>query len=78
MRYSRAAARGEPIAPDQTCYDGAPGQAAIQHATRSLTRGRELPIQVQVTIELTADAARHEVGAIICTLERDEAGHFIA
>ncbi len=55
----------------ETCYDLLQAKAAIQAARRAMRYvGREVPIQVQVTIELTGRMLLgSEIGAALCTLE---------
>ena len=55
----------------ETCYDVLQAKAAIQACRRAMHyTGREVPIQVQVTIELTGRMLLGtEVGAALCTLE---------
>ena len=55
----------------ETCYDLLQGKAAIQAARRAMRHaGREVPIQVQVTIELTGRMLLgSEIGAALCALD---------
>ena len=55
----------------ETCYDLLQAKAAIQGARRAMSQlGRSVPIQVQVTIELTGRMLLgSEIGAALCTLE---------
>ncbi len=55
----------------ETCYDLLQAKAAIQAARRAMAQvGREVAIQVQVTIELTGRMLLgSEVGAALCSLE---------
>ena len=55
----------------ETCYDVLQAKAAIQAARRAMRGvGREVPVQVQVTIELTGRMLLGtEIGAALCTLD---------
>ena len=55
----------------ETCYDVLQAKAAVQACRRAMSyAGREVPIQVQVTIELTGRMLLGtEVGAALCTLD---------
>jgi 5-methyltetrahydrofolate--homocysteine methyltransferase len=55
----------------ETCYDLLQAKAAIQAARRAMHHaGREVPIQVQVTVELTGRMLLgSEIGAALCTLD---------
>jgi 5-methyltetrahydrofolate--homocysteine methyltransferase len=55
----------------ETCYDLLQAKAAIQAARRAMRHaGREVPIQVQVTIELTGRMLLgSEIGAALCALD---------
>ena len=55
----------------ETCYDVLQAKAAMQACRRAMSyTGREVPIQVQVTIELTGRMLLGtEVGAALCTLD---------
>ena len=55
----------------ETCYDMLQAKAAIQACRRAMGyAGRQVPIQVQVTIELTGRMLLGtEIGAALCTLE---------
>ena len=55
----------------ETCYDLLQAKAAMQACRRAMRQaGREVPIQVQVTIELTGRMLLGtEIGAALCTLD---------
>jgi 5-methyltetrahydrofolate--homocysteine methyltransferase len=55
----------------ETCYDVLQAKAAIQACRRAMHHtGRDVPIQVQVTIELTGRMLLgSEIGAALCTLD---------
>ena len=55
----------------ETCYDLLQAKAAIQAARRAMSHeGRQVPIQVQVTVELTGRMLLgSEIGAALCTLD---------
>jgi 5-methyltetrahydrofolate--homocysteine methyltransferase len=55
----------------ETCYDLLQAKAAIQAARRAMRHeGRQVPIQVQVTVELTGRMLLgSEIGAALCTLD---------
>jgi 5-methyltetrahydrofolate--homocysteine methyltransferase len=55
----------------ETCYDVLQAKAAIQAGRRAMRHvGREVPIQVQVTVELTGRMLLgSEIGAALCTLD---------
>ncbi len=55
----------------ETCYDLLQAKAAMQAARRAMGQvGREVPVQVQVTIELTGRMLLgSEIGAALCALD---------
>ena len=55
----------------ETCYDLLQAKAAIQACRRAMRyAGRDVPIQVQVTIEITGRMLLGaEIGAALCTLD---------